>query len=71
MLFYVSPHKLIKTLVEFNQYFGADRLISVSRELSKLHEETIRGTAVNVLQHFENKPPKGEIVVVVSGKVSK
>lgn len=68
MIFYESPHKLIKTLGSFKEYFGADRLVSVSRELSKLHEETIRGTAEEVLQHFENKPPKGEIVIVVGGK---
>ena len=68
MIFYVSPHKLVKTLAEFVQYFGAERLISVSRELSKLHEETIRGTAEEVLKHFETKAPKGEIVVVVGGK---
>jgi 16S rRNA (cytidine1402-2'-O)-methyltransferase len=70
MIFYVSPHKLVKTLAEFVQYFGDDRPVSVSRELSKLHEETIRGTAAEVLKHFENKPPKGEIVAVVGGKVS-
>jgi len=69
MIFYVSPHKLVKTLAEFVQYFGAERLVSVSRELSKLHEETIRGTAAEVLKHFEAKAPKGEIVVVVGGKV--
>ena len=68
MIFYVSPHKLVKTLAEYVQYFGAERLVSVSRELSKLHEENIRGTAEEVLKHFENKPPKGEIVVVVAGK---
>jgi 16S rRNA (cytidine1402-2'-O)-methyltransferase len=68
MIFYVSPHKLVKTLAEFVQYFGEDRTVSVSRELSKLHEETIRGTAAEVLKHFEAKPPKGEIVVVVGGK---
>ncbi len=68
MIFYVSPHKLTKTLAEFVQYFGADRQVSVSRELSKLHEETIRGTATEVLKHFESKPPKGEIVAVVAGK---
>jgi len=69
MIFYVSPHKLVKTLAEFVHYFGAERPVSVSRELSKLHEETIRGTAEEVLKHFETKPPKGEIVVVVGGKV--
>ena len=68
MIFYVSPHKLNKTLAEFVQYFGAERPISVSRELSKLHEETIRGTAAEVLQFYEAKPAKGEIVVVVGGK---
>ena len=68
MILYVSPHKLIKTLAEFCTYFGEERRVSVSRELSKLHEETVRGTAKEVLTHFENKPPKGEIVVVVAGK---
>jgi 16S rRNA (cytidine1402-2'-O)-methyltransferase len=55
-------------LGEFVQYFGADRAVSVSRELSKMHEETIRGSAEEVLKHFEIKAPKGEIVVVVGGK---
>lgn len=68
MVFYVSPHKLVKTLGEFVQYFGEDRPVSVSRELSKLHEETVRGTAKEVLTHFEAHPPKGEIVAVVGGK---
>ncbi len=68
MIFYESPHKLVKTLNNFIEYFGEDRRISVSRELSKLHEETIRGTAQEVLEHFEKKPPKGEIVIVVEGK---
>lgn len=68
MILYVSPHKLVKTLGEFVQYFGAERQVSVSRELSKLHEETVRGTAEEVLKHFETKPPKGEIVVCVAGK---
>jgi 16S rRNA (cytidine1402-2'-O)-methyltransferase len=68
MVFYVSPHKLVKTLTEFVQYFGADRPVSISRELTKMHEETIRGAAEEVLKHFEAKPPKGEIVAVVGGK---
>jgi len=68
MIFYESPHKLIKTLGSFVEYFGADRQISVSRELTKLFEETIRGTATEVLAHYTKKPPKGEIVVVVEGK---
>ena len=68
MIMYVSPHKLLKTLAEFITYFGAERQICVSRELSKLHEENYRGTVQEVLTHFENKPIKGEIVVVVGGK---
>lgn len=68
MILYVSPHKLVKTLGEFKEYFGEDRQVSVSRELSKLHEETVRGTVIEVLAHFESKPPKGEIVVIVAGK---
>lgn len=69
IIFYVSPHKLVKTLGEFIQYFGEERPISVSRELSKLHEETVRGTAAEVLEHFTKKEPRGEIVVIVGGKV--
>lgn len=71
MIFYESPHKLIKTLSSFVEYFGANRKVSVSRELTKLFEETIRGTATEVLAHYTNKPPKGEIVIVVEGKSSK
>lgn len=68
IIFYESPHKLLKSLSQFEEYFGADRQISVSREISKLHEETIRGTVTQVMAHYTNKLPKGEIVVVVSGK---
>lgn len=68
MILYVSPHKLVKTLAEFVTYFGEDRQICVSRELSKLHEENRRGTAKEVLAHFEKTAPRGEIVVVVAGK---
>ncbi|MBE9489441.1 MAG: 16S rRNA (cytidine(1402)-2'-O)-methyltransferase [Bacteroidetes bacterium] len=68
IIFYESPHKLIKTLANFCEYFGEDRQVSVSRELTKLYEETIRGTAKEVLKHYTNKPPKGEIVIVVAGK---
>lgn len=71
MIIYVSPHKLLKTLAEFVTYFGEDRPICVSRELSKLHEENVRGTVREVLTHFEAKAPKGEIVVVVAGKTGK
>ena len=68
LVFYESPHKLLKTLASFVEYFGSDRPVSVSRELTKLYEETIRGTAQEVLNHYTNKPPKGEIVIVVAGK---
>lgn len=68
MVFYESPHKLLKTLQHFSEYFGEDRQVSVSREITKLHEETIRGTVTEVLQHYSNKPPKGELVIVVKGK---
>ncbi len=68
MIFYVSPHKLLKTLGQFAEYFGEDRQISVSRELTKLYEETIRGSVSEVLSAFEQKAPKGELVVVVAGK---
>ncbi|WP_442847025.1 16S rRNA (cytidine(1402)-2'-O)-methyltransferase [Leeuwenhoekiella sp. H156] len=68
MIFYESPHKLLKTLNNMVEFFGAERKVSVSREISKLHEETVRGTAAEVLKHYENKPPKGEIVIVVAGK---
>ena len=67
MIFYESPHKLLKTLGNFVEYFGADRKISVSRELTKLFEETKRGTAKEVLEYYTNKPAKGEIVIVVQG----
>jgi len=68
MVFYESPYKLLKTLTQFVEFFGADRSISVSRELTKLYEETRRGTAKEVLEYYTAKPPKGEIVIVVSGK---
>ena len=68
MIFYESHHKLVKTLTNFAEYFGEDRPISVSRELTKLYEETIRGTVSEVLEHFTKKDPKGEFVVVVGGK---
>lgn len=68
LIFYESPHKVLKTLADFVAYFGADRPVSVSRELTKLYEETVRGTAEEVLKHYTDKPPKGEIVIVVGGK---
>ncbi|MDP2069598.1 MAG: 16S rRNA (cytidine(1402)-2'-O)-methyltransferase [Lutibacter sp.] len=68
IIFYESPHKLLKTLTSFAEFFGADRPISISRELTKLYEETLRGTVAEMIEHFTVKPPKGEFVVVVGGK---
>ena len=68
MIFYESPHKIIKTLTQFVEYFGADRQVSVSRELTKLYEETIRGNLKEVCNYFNTHPPKGEIVIVIAGK---
>ena len=70
MVFYESPHKLIKTLTHFGEYFGEDRAISVSRELTKLYEETVRGTIAELIAYFTTKAPKGEFVIVVGGKKS-
>lgn len=67
IIFYESPHKLVKTLSQFVEFFGPERQVSVSREITKLHEETIRGTVTEVLAHYTKKPPKGEIVVVLAG----
>ncbi len=66
MIFYESPHKFLKTIAQFIEYFGNERLASVSREISKLHEETVRGTLQGILEHYSEKPPKGEIVIVVA-----
>ena len=68
LVFYESPHRLIKALEEFSVYFGAERKTSVSRELTKMYEETKRGTITEVLEYFKNKTVKGEIVIVVEGK---
>ena len=67
IVIYVSPHKLNKTLEEIVMYFGPDRQISVSRELSKIYEETLRGTAQSILEHYNSKQVKGEIVLIISG----
>ena len=67
MIFYESPHRLLKTIDEFIQYFGEDRIASISREISKLYEETVRGTLTEVKLHFENNPIKGEFVMCVAG----
>lgn len=68
LIFYESPHRLVKTLEEFIQYFGSGRQCAISRELSKLHEENVRGSLEEILLHFRQKDVKGEIVLVVSGK---
>ena len=67
MIFYESPLRLVKTLKEFIQYFGAERACSVSRELTKMFEENKRGTLREVCEHFKEKNPKGEIVIVIAG----
>ena len=67
LIFYESPHKLVKTLSDIIAIFGGDRNVSVSRELTKIYEETIRGTVSEVAEHFSNHPPKGEIVIIVAG----
>jgi 16S rRNA (cytidine1402-2'-O)-methyltransferase len=66
MIFYESPHRLIKTLKDFFEYFGTKRQVSVSREISKKFEETIRGTLSQAIDHFEKNKPKGEFVIVLS-----
>ena len=68
MIFYESPFRLIKTLHDLASVFGEERQASVSRELTKIYEETIRGTISEILVHYKNKYIKGEIVIVVAGK---
>ena len=68
MIFYESPHRLLKTLEEFTQYFGVERQASVSRELTKMFEETVRGTLTEIKIHFETNTLKGEFVICVAGR---
>jgi 16S rRNA (cytidine1402-2'-O)-methyltransferase len=68
MIFYESPYRLVKMLDELAVHFGSDRNACVSRELSKIFEENIRGTLSFLSEYYTNKPPKGEIVIVVAGK---
>lgn len=67
MIFYESPHKILKTLEQFISFFGAARPASVSRELTKIYEETVRGTLAEIHEHFSNQPPRGEFVIIVGG----
>lgn len=70
-IFYESPHRLLKTLEEFIEYFGSERQASVSREISKMYEETVRGTVTEIKSHFENNILKGEFVICVAGAEAK
>ena len=67
MIFYESPYRLVKTLQQFAEVYGGDRQVSVCREISKVHEESVRGTLDDVTAHFKEKEPKGEIVIVLAG----
>ncbi|SMO37909.1 16S rRNA (cytidine(1402)-2'-O)-methyltransferase [Solitalea koreensis] len=71
MIFYESPHRLLKSLDEFAQFFGAERKACASREISKLFEENVRGTLAEIKSHFENNVLKGEFVICVEGKSNK
>ena len=68
MVFYESPHKLLRTLLDFDNFFGSNRKISISRELTKLYEETLRGSIKEMVAIYSNKKPKGEYVIIVQGK---
>jgi 16S rRNA (cytidine1402-2'-O)-methyltransferase len=68
IIFYESPHRLVKTLIQLSEYFGKDRYACVSRELTKIHEENARGSIEDLIRHFNAKTVKGEIVIVVEGK---
>lgn len=68
MIFYESPYRLAKTLAEMATHFGSNRRASVSRELTKIHEENNRGTLLELTEYYTANPPKGEIVIVVSGE---
>lgn len=71
MIFYESPYRLVKTLQQLGEFFGQERQVSVCREISKIHEESVRGTIEEVVAHFTHTPPKGEIVIIVAGKADK
>lgn len=67
-ILYESPHRVVKTLIQLIEFCGPDRQASVSRELTKIHEETVRGSLQELLTHFENNPPRGEFVMIISGQ---
>lgn len=67
MIFYESPYRLLKTLQQFADYYGGDRQVSVCREISKVHEESVRGTLDEVITHFTAIEPRGEIVIILEG----
>lgn len=67
MIFYESPFRVLKTLAQFAEFFGAERQVSVSREISKVHEETVRGSVEEVINHFKENEPRGEFVIIVAG----
>ena len=71
MVFYESPYRLLKTLRQFAEAYGGDRQVSVAREISKLHEEHVRGTLDEAIAHFEETEPRGEIVIVLAGNNKK
>lgn len=67
MIFYESPYRLLKTLQQFAEFYGENRQVSVCREISKIHEESVRGSLAEVIAHFTATPPKGEIVIILVG----
>jgi len=71
MIIYESPFRVLKTLTQIAEFFGSERHASVSREISKIHEETVRGTLAELVEHFTATEPKGEFVIVVAGKDKK
>ena len=68
MVFYESPYRVVKTLEQFAEVFGTERQVSCCREISKIHEESVRGTLADVIAHFKETEPRGEFVIVVAGK---
>ena len=67
MIFYESPHRIVKTLVQFAEFFGEDRQAALVREISKIHEETVRGTLEELVRRYSDNPPKGEIALIIQG----